>query len=139
MTGPVLLDSGALVALLAADDAYHRWVVEKWTGLDEPLLTCEAVLTEACFLLARSPNGVQQLWKLFQRGGVQVGFSLVLETGAVSNLMSRYANVPMSLADACLVRMTELNDRATVLTLDSDFRIYRKNRRQSIPLIFPPA
>lgn len=99
--------------------------------------TCEAVITEACFLLAALPSGNEQVFRLLQRKLLRVTFRLDDETDAVAALLERYRNVPISLADACLVRMAELYTNSTVLTLDSDFRIYRKNRRQTIPLIIP--
>ena len=74
---------------------------------------------------------------LFQRGVVTLAFSAKDELSVLDELMRRYANVPMSLADACLVRMSELVANCVVLTLDSDFRIYRKNRRQKVPLLIP--
>ena len=101
------------------------------------MTTCEAVLSEACFLLHRLNGGQDAVLELVARGIVTVAFSLAAELAAVRKLMARYASIPMSLAGACLVRMSELDPRATVITLDSDFKIYRRNRRQTIPVLLP--
>jgi predicted nucleic acid-binding protein len=134
----VLLDTGPLIALLDRHDRYHDWAREQFDDIVPPLLTCEAVLTEACFLARRIDGGPAAALQLFERAVAQLDFSIADHFAAVTSLMDRYANVPMSLADACLVRMTELVDRCTVLTLDSDFRVYRRHKRQAIPLVIPP-
>lgn len=132
-----IIDTGPIVAFLNANDSYHAWAREVLGTIEPPLSTCEAVLSECCFLLQRIPKGHHAVLNLVARGVIQVEFSLRDEFSAVRRLMERYASVPMALADACLVRMSELNLRATVLTLDGDFRIYRRNRRQVIPLLSP--
>jgi hypothetical protein len=103
-----------------------------------PLATCEAVFTEACYLARRTGVGVQAILELVERGVVRVAFELEENFASVSALIQRYANVPMSLADACLVRMSELVPNCVIFTLDSDFRIYRRHGRQKIPLLIPP-
>lgn len=102
-----------------------------------PLLTCEAVLSEACFLLRTYPGGAVAVLKLLDRGLLQVNFDLGEEASRVREFLTRYANVPASLADACLVRMAEIHTRSWVLTLDSDFKIYRMHGRKAIPVIMP--
>lgn len=101
------------------------------------MFTCEAVISEACFLLRRASGGQDAVLATLGRGVLRVDFRLADEVVALQGLMARFANVPMSLADACLVRMTELDTRSTVLTLDGDFKVYRRNRRQAIPTIMP--
>lgn len=133
----VIADAGPLVAYLKRDDQDHEWTREQFEGLRSPLLTCDAALSEAFFLLDQMHGGCGSLLGLLERGIVVPVFDLRGELAAVSALMRRYASVPMSLADACLVRMAELNEGSTVFTLDSDFRIYRKHRRQVIPLLSP--
>jgi predicted nucleic acid-binding protein len=133
----VLLDTGPLIALIDHRDQHHVWVQSRFAEILPPLLTCEAVLTEACYLARRTDGGTQAALELFERGVVRLAFDLADNLVAVSSLIQRYANVPMSLADACLVRMSELVADATVLTLDSDFRIYRRHKRQKIPLLMP--
>jgi uncharacterized protein len=137
MKPQVILDTGVLVALLSKADQFHQWATAATTTLTPPLLTCEAVITEACFLLRRDSHSQQAVLSLVERGAVQIGFCLSDEVKAVEELIARYADVPMSLADACLVRMAELYPESTVLTLDSDFRIYRKYRNQQILVMMP--
>lgn len=132
-----VLDTGPLVAFVDADEQYHAWSVEQFRRLPPGFITCEAVLTEAFFLLRFSPVAVTNLTRLLRAGHIKVPFHFSAEFNAVTDLMSRYRQVPMSFADACLVRMTELYKEACILTLDADFRIYRRNRRQIIPVIHP--
>ena len=110
-----------------------------WAGASPPFLTCEAVLVEACFLLRRSSGGSQAVMQLLAGGIVSAPFCLEEETPAVAKLLFRYASVPMSLADGCFVRMAEQYPSAIVMTLDRDFRIYRKHGRQVIPVQMPDA
>ena len=133
----VLLDTGPLVASINRSDRYHEWTRTWLAEIVPPMQTCEAVLAEACLLLQKYPGGSAAVLELVHRGIVAVGFALEPHVVSVSKLMSKYANVSMSLADACLVRMSELDSQCTVLTLDNDFRIYRRHGRQVIPLIMP--
>ena len=133
----IIADTGPLVAFLRRDDADHEWATSCFREFTAPLLTCEAVLSEAIFLLSQSGGGVQKLTDLVDRGLVVLAFQLAAEWEPVSQLLARFDDVPMSLADASLVRMTELRPNSRVFTLDSDFKLYRRNRRQIIPLIFP--
>jgi predicted nucleic acid-binding protein len=137
MTGPVILDTGPLVAYLHRDDRRHAWAEAQFAAIRSPMVTCEAVLSEACFLLRGLRGGSEAVLELLESGSVAVPFRLQEERSAVKSLMARYADVPMSLADACLVRMAELSPRAAVMTFDSDFTIYRKHGRQVIPLLMP--
>ncbi|MGE3804599.1 MAG: type II toxin-antitoxin system VapC family toxin [Gemmataceae bacterium] len=132
-----LVDTGPLVAYLHRRDRFHGWAVEQFKHQPFPLLTCEAVLTEACHLVRKLVGGCSLIMKLLEEKVVANGFELAEETQAVSALMTRYQRVPMSLADACLVRMAELRDRANILTIDSDFVFYRKHGRKVIPTIMP--
>ena len=105
--------------------------------LAPPLLTCEPVLTEACFLIQRAGGRPEDLIRKLAQGGFEIGIDLEEDAAGVTTLMQRYAQTPMSLADACLVRLAELYPQSPVLTLDSDFAIYRKNGRQVIHMIHP--
>jgi predicted nucleic acid-binding protein len=105
--------------------------------LSVPLLTCEAVVSETCFLLRHARGGPSAVLELIDRGALRIAFRLEDNVGAVGRLMARYASVPMSLADACLVRMAEQHSDSRVLTLDRDFRLYRKHGRHAIPAIMP--
>lgn len=134
----VLADTGVLVALLDRRERYHAWAVEQAKALHPPLVTCEAVIAETCFLLAELSGGRAAVRHNLAGGAWRLDFDLQQEHARVFALMETYADQPMALADACLVRMAELQTGAEVWTLDSHFRVYRKNRRQMIPLIIPP-
>jgi predicted nucleic acid-binding protein len=132
-----LVDTGPLLALIERSDRRHAWTQTQFDEIAPPLLTCEAVLTEACYLARRTDAGPAAILDLFHRGVVRLAFNLQEHFDQISSLMERYANVPMSLADACLVRMAELVADCVVFTLDSDFHIYRRHKRQKIPLLIP--
>jgi predicted nucleic acid-binding protein len=134
---PLIADTGVIVAFLDKRDAWNIWTTEQMRRLPVPFLTCEAVIVEACFLTAHLQGGKENVLKLVSSGVLQIDFSLQTEIEAVERLIKKYADVPMDLADACLVRMSELTDNATVFTLDSDFYIYRKNGEKKISLIIP--
>jgi predicted nucleic acid-binding protein len=133
----ILIDTGPLVALLNRRDKYSAWVSEVLDTIEPPVFTCDAVLSEACFLLQRVDGGADAILGLVAQGIVTSDFRVMTEVKALRTLMERFANVPMSLADACLVRMTELEADSVVVTLDRDFTIYRRNRRQAVPTISP--
>jgi uncharacterized protein len=139
MRQPVLLDTGPLVAFLKPQDQQHNWVTAELTTIAQPLLTCEAVISEACFLLRQTYAGEETVLSLVADGFIQIPFRLDEEATAIRRLMSRYHSVPMSLADACLVRMVEQYKSSAILTLDRDFEIYRKDKNQVIPVIMPSA
>jgi len=133
----VILDTSPLVALINKRDTYHEWAKQKWSMIKPPLLTCEAVITESFFLLRNIHGGQETIIKFLERKAVIIDFDLEDELIHIQSLLNSYKSVPVSLADACLVRMAELQDSSSVFTLDSDFQIYRKNRHQVIDLIFP--
>ena len=137
MNRRVLLDTGPLVALLNRHDEHHEWAKLQWGQAALPLLTCEPVLTEACFLLRAAPGGGHAVLELLRRGVVKVAFHLEDHVQPLADLVRKYANIPMSLADACLVRMAELSAESMILTLDHDFRLYRKSGRRVVPVIMP--
>jgi len=134
---PIVLDTGPLVALLNRRDAFHGWVRDVLDDVEPPVFTCEPVIGEACFLLRNVRGGPDAVLDLVEREIVRIDFHLDAELAPVRTLMKKFASIPMSLADACVVRMTELEPRSLVMTLDDDFRIYRRNRRQLIPMITP--
>ena len=133
----VLLDSGPWVALMSRNDTHHRWAVEQFRCFQPPLLSCEAVVAETCFLLKRSGFDPSLALQFIERGVVQLPFVLQEQISSVSSLFRRYENVPASLADAALIRLAEINDSPLLLTTDSDFHIYRRHGRQTIPLVSP--
>lgn len=134
-----LLDTGPLVAFLNRSDRHHVWAAERLAEIEPPLLTCESVVSEACFLLRRLPDGPRAVLELVRRGLVAPGFRLDEESEPVGRLMARFADQPMSLADACLVRMAELHAGSRVLTLDRHFKIYRMHGRRVVPALMPPG
>ena len=135
--GPVLLDTGPLVTFLASGLNHHAWTIEQWKRLRPPLLTCEPVLTEAAFLLIREGRDADAVFALLERRVIRIALAVEAEQANLRALMRRYRNRPMSLADACLVRLSEIHHTSRVFTLDSDFRIYRRHGNKVIPLLMP--
>lgn len=133
----VIVDTGPLVALLSEGEAVHGWVASQFEELPAPFITCEPVLAESFFLLSRLPGGERRFFELLGSGLLEVGFSVLGEREDLWKLIRKYEDLPMSLADACLVRLTELHPKASVFTLDTHFRVYRKHGRQQIPVIMP--
>jgi uncharacterized protein len=132
-----LLDTGPLVTFLASGLEHAEWVDEQWKRLRPPLITCEAVLTEAAFLLKREGNDADGLFALMEREALRIGMEVQAEFPDIRNLMHRYRERPMSLADACLVRLSELHSESVIFTLDGDFRIYRRHGNKVIPVLTP--
>jgi len=130
-----LLDTGPILALIDTRDQHHAWAKSQFSKMAPPLITCEAVLTEACHLARRVDGGTHAVLELFARGVARLDFSLAEQFAEISSLMQRYADLSMSLADACFVRMSELHRESVVFTLDGDFRVYRRFKRQRIPLV----
>jgi uncharacterized protein len=137
MRQTILVDTGPLVAAIDRRDRWHEWAVKELASVEAPLLTCEAVVSEACFLLQRVYGGRNALLGMLTDGLVKVPFQFSQELMVIKDLLVRYESVPMSLADACLVRMAEQYPSSTVFTLDGDFKIYRINRAQIISVIMP--
>jgi predicted nucleic acid-binding protein len=135
--GAALLDTGPLVAFLNRRDRFHAWAVAQLDEIEPPLLTCEPVLSEACFLLRHDPAGPAAVLDLVHDDLLRVGLHVPDEIVALRRLVRRYAELPISLADACLIRLAELNAGSVLLTLDSDFKIYRMHGRQVVPTRMP--
>lgn len=133
----VLLDTGPLVAYLDRREEHHAWAKGKFAALTEPVLTCEAVLTEACFLLANLTHAQLAIGALLQRGVIEVVPIGAAAQPRIFALMGKYRQVPMSYADACVLWLAETHPRSRVFTLDSDFGIYRLERARRVPLIAP--
>lgn len=132
-----LVDTGPLVALISRDDAQHGWAIEQSKAAPATVLTCDAVISETLFLLKRARLDVDDVFAFVEAGFLRSDFDFRAEARHVRELLRRYRDQPMGFADACLVRMAELHTDASVWTLDADFRIYRKNRRQTLPLVIP--
>ena len=135
MARNVLVDAGFLVALLSRRDSHHQWAVMQAPSYAPPWRTCEAVLSEAFHLLGT--RGAPGLSALLRRRALIVAFDMDNDLESVIKLLQKYADIPMSLADACLVRMSETFPDPIILTTDSDFRIYRRHSRQMVPCKLP--
>lgn len=133
----VLIDTGPLVAMICANDRDHAWTVEQFRALPPPFLTCEPVIAEACFLIERRGLSGAVILDRIENGLLRIALEMEDHCAALKKLMIRYASVPMSLADSCLVRMSEIYPNSHIFTLDSDFHVYRRNGRQTIPAIMP--
>jgi predicted nucleic acid-binding protein len=130
-----IADTGFLVAFANRNDSHHAWAVSVAAGVTEPLLTCEAVLAETAFHL----QSVPAVFSMVEEGLVEIAFDLRSQLDQLAKLAERYSDRNPDLADLCLIRMSELFPRHSVVTIDrTDFRIYRRNRREAIPLICPP-
>jgi uncharacterized protein len=135
MAASVLVDAGFLVALLSRRDANHPWAAAQSPILPPPWTTCEAALSEAFHILGHS--GRPALAALLRRRAVLCPFHVSEHIEEILALVDKYTDVPMSFADACLVRMTEALPDPVLLTTDTDFRIYRRHSRQAVPCIIP--
>ena len=133
----VIVDTGPLVAYFNRRDKHHAWAVERWAALFEPVLTCESVISEAAFLLREDGLDVEKLWTALERGTVRVQFGFEAHQADLLRLLRKYRDQPMSVADACLVRLSELTDKSVIFTTDEDFRFYWRHGRGLIPLIAP--
>jgi predicted nucleic acid-binding protein len=128
-----IVDTGPLVALFNAGDEHHDWMLAILVGIELPLWTCEAVLTEAAYLTGKG----RELLEMIAGRKLRIGLSLDAQAEAIGSLLARYGP-RMDLADACVVRMSELTRDCRVLTVDRrDFSFYRRNGRQVIPLLAP--
>jgi len=130
-----IADTGFVVSLLDRLDGHHEWTLRTAEQYPPPWQTCEAVLSETFHTLGLS--GKPAVWALIGRGAFTLPFALHREQDHVISLMKKYSDTPMSFADACLVRMTEVHWNSIVLTTDSDFRVYRRHGRRAIPLAMP--
>jgi predicted nucleic acid-binding protein len=135
MAANVLVDAGFLVALLSRRDSNHAWAVAQARRFPPPWKTCEPALSEAFHLLG--PRGISPLTSLLRRRAVVSAFHLGEAPEETLALLRKYADVPMSFAHACLVRMTEILPDPILLTTDTDFRIYRRHSRKTIPCAMP--
>lgn len=134
---PVIADAGVIIGLIYKRDQWHEWALDQAKHLAPPFFTCEAAITEACFLLQDISDGEQNVLGMIADGYLQINFSLSDEADSVKALMKKYDNVPMSLADACIVRMSDLIKNSVVYTVDGDFLIYRNGGGKKISLIYP--
>lgn len=134
---PVLLDTGVIFAWLNRRDSDHARCVAALTGLLQPIVTCEAVIAESCYLLHSQRAAVVRLLENLASGAFQIPFSIAESATAVSALMAKYADTPADFADACLIAMADQLDTGDILTLDSDFKHYRWRRNRRFRLLIP--
>lgn len=132
-----IADTGPLVAFFDRGERNHAWAVEQVRRLEAPLLVCEAVLAEAMYLLSDLPKAQDALFGVLANGALRIALRLDEHVAEARALHRKYRDRPMSLADACVVRMAELFEQHAVLTLDSDFSVYRKHGRAPLELIHP--
>jgi uncharacterized protein len=123
--------------LLNKNVFFHEWAKTQFANLVPPLLTCEAVLSEACYLLRNFERGAIKVLTLLEREMIVLPLQLKDEISVIKILLNKYKNIPMSFAAGCLVRMAEQISDSAIFTLDGDFKIYRKDRRKVIPTIMP--
>jgi predicted nucleic acid-binding protein len=128
---PVLLDTGCIVALLDRSERHHRHCVEVVNEVTAPLITCEAVVAESCYLLRNLPGALGAVLANVEQGTFQIPFRLDEIAGAVKALLHKYRQVPMDLADGCLVVLADRLDTNRILTLDADFTVYRWRRTRT--------
>ncbi len=133
----VILDTGPLIGYLSRNDQHHEWAIECWRALSDPLWTCEAVLSEAIFVLQSERANPEPILRLVERRIIRLDFVMNDHRVDVVRLLRKYADQPMSMADACLVRMAEVADPCQVFTTDRDFQVYRRKGRHVIPLLSP--
>ncbi|MSU47532.1 MAG: PIN domain-containing protein [Opitutus sp.] len=132
-----IVDAGPIVALLSPSERQNEWAAEHARSAPPTVLTCDAAISEACFLLKRDGQEAERVFDLIDSGFLRSEFDLHVEYRAVCDLMRRHRDLPMSFADACLVRLAEKHPGAVIWTLDRDFHAYRQHGRQTIPLITP--
>jgi predicted nucleic acid-binding protein len=118
-----IVDTGPLVAFFDRSERHHLWTAARIHELDAPLLVCEPVLAEAMYLLAGFPKAQDALFSLLRNGAIAVAFRMGEHIGVLHRLLQKYQDTPMSLADACIVRMAEIHEDQSELTLDSDFTV----------------
>jgi len=131
----ILLDTGVIVALLDRSERFHKQCVEIVTASEAPLVTCEPVITEACYLLRKNSLAVDRVLENVERGEFLVSTQLSLRVRNIRRLVQKYADTPMDFADACLVDLASEIKSGRILTLDSDFQVYRWGRKRSFDLL----
>ncbi len=134
---PVLLDTGAIVAALDRSEGYHRRVLEALDAVDRPLVTCEPVITEACYLLRKLPGASEAVLDNVASGAFQIPFQLSACSADIRRILRRYRDRRIDLADACLIHLAGLLATGDVLTLDTDFEVYRWGRNKPFNLLIP--
>ncbi|MSU77975.1 MAG: PIN domain-containing protein [Gemmataceae bacterium] len=136
---PVLVDTGFIVARLDRREQYHAECLEALDSLDDRMITCEAVIVESCYLLRHVAGTRDAILENIRQGILQIPYALTSRSAEVGVLLRKYADVPMDLADACLVDLATQTGSGRILTLDSDFKIYRWGRNRAFELLIDIA
>lgn len=134
MSKLVIADTGPLVALFDRGDEHHAWALRGLAEIRGPLLTAESVISETLFLLRDMPRSRAAFLAFWSEGALRIAFDSEPDKAALSALLRKYADTGISLADAAVVRLSELHPGAVVWSLDQDFRLYRRHGRKVIPL-----
>ena len=132
---PVLVDTGVIVALLDRSEKLHARCATVLEGLERPLVTCEAVIAESCYLLRGLPGASETVLENVERGVFQIPFQLSRSAAPVRRIMRKYRDLPADFADACLVHLAEELNTEDILTLDGDFQLYRWRRKRPFHLL----
>ncbi len=132
---PVLLDSGVIVALLDRSERHHVRCVAAIESLGRPIVSCEAVIAESCYLLRRLPGASEIVLENVEQGIFQIPFQLSLSASSVRGIMRKYQDVPAGFADACLIRLADELNTGEILTLDRHFYAYRWRRARPFRLL----
>lgn len=134
---PVLLDTGVIYALLNKRESKHEECLRVFRELYRPIVTCEAVIVESCFLLSKHPRGIEVLLSNVRSGLFGIPFRIAKSSLEVLDLLQKYRDIPASFADACLIAMANELDIGDILTLDGDFKHYRWRRNRAFNLLIP--
>jgi uncharacterized protein len=132
---PVLLDTGVIVALLDRSERFHQPCAKAIRDLDAPLISCEAVIAEVCYLVRNLPGAAEVVIENIAVGIFQISFQLSQETNGIRQSLRKYRDRQIDLADACLIRLADHFETPEILTLDSDFKIYRWGRNKPFRLL----
>ncbi len=132
---PTLLDTGVIVALLDRSERHHARCVTVIEGLERPLVTCEAVIAESCYLLRGLPGAAETVLENVERGVFQIAFQLSRSAIPVQSIMRKYRDLPVGFADACLIQLADELNTGDILTLDRDFESYRWRRTRPFRLL----
>jgi predicted nucleic acid-binding protein len=134
---PVLVDASYVIALYDASDQDHGQCLRAYDSLQQPLATCEAVITESVYMLRFASGASEALLASVECGALEISFALSKAAGAINSIMRKYRGTPADFADACLIHMADLLDTGDILTLDSDFKHYRWRRTRAFRMLIP--
>ena len=134
---PILVDTSFIIALYNKSDRRHAQCMYMLDAVEQQAVTCEAVVTESCYMLRQVRGAMADILATIETGALEIRFQLDRSAGKVRALLEKYRDLPASLADACLVQMADELDTGDILTLDSDFKRYRWRRNRAFNLLIP--